>query len=128
MKKILLIENDVMIMEYTCDFLKKEGFNVFTSSNSRDGIRLASDIIPDAIVSNINLPNANEFELCKAMRSAPQTSQIVIFITERPQDIQRGMQVGAEDFLPKPFSLTQLISTINNTFNNQKELVPVYAK
>jgi DNA-binding response OmpR family regulator len=129
MKKILLIENDVMIMEYTSDFLKKEGFNVYTSSNSRDGIRIATNIIPDAIVSDINMPDANEFELCKAMRSTPLTSQIpVIFITERPQDIQRGMQIGADDFLPKPFSLTQLIKTINNIFRNQPELSPVYAK
>jgi DNA-binding response OmpR family regulator len=115
MKKILLVENDEMNMESTSNFLKKEGFNVFTSCNVMDGIHIASKIIPDAIISDISFSDASEFEICKAIRLNPSTSLIpVIYITEKPQDIMTGMQIGADDFLPKPYSFTQLVTTLNN--------------
>ena len=127
MKKILLIEQDQTILETSKSFLQEEGFKVFACNNSSDGIRTATSVIPDAIVSDISTSGSSEFEICKAMQSAPSTSLIpIIFITEKPQDIAVGMQIGADGFLPKPFSLKQLLETINNIINNQAKLYPVF--
>jgi DNA-binding response OmpR family regulator len=127
MKKILIIEQDNKILESSSSFLKEEGFKVFTCNNCNEGIRIATVIIPDAIVSDINTSDVNEFEICKAMQSAPSTSKIpIIFIAERWQDIQKGMQIGVDEFLPKPFSLKQLLKTINNIITDQPKLFPVF--
>jgi DNA-binding response OmpR family regulator len=127
MKKILIIEQDPMILECMSAFLKGEGFDVYTSFDSRVGVITAIRVMPDLIISSLNPNDNSEFDVCKALKKIPATSFIpVIFITSRPQDVQVGMQLGANDFLSKPFSNSQMLSTINNNLMYNPMIIPVY--
>ena len=115
MKKILIIEQDPMVLESTSTFLRRQGFDVFTSKDAKIGVITAIRVVPDLIISNLTQSDTHEFDVCKALKKIPATSCIpVIFIASKPQDVQIGMQVGANDFLSKPFSYSQMLSTINN--------------
>ena len=116
-----------MIMESTSNFLKNEGFDVYTSSDAKVGVITAIRVVPDLIISNLSSRDGNEFDVCKALKKIPATSFIpVIFITSRPQDIQIGMQLGADDFLTKPFSCSRMLSTIKNNLFNRPVKYPIY--
>ncbi|MGD0710817.1 MAG: response regulator [Bacteroidales bacterium] len=114
--KILLIEDDPAISEATFEFLKEEGFDVSTAANGVDGIQKAIEIVPDLIISDISMPLKNGYEVCKTLQAIPDTSNIpFIFLTAKIQhDDQRlGMQLGADDYLTKPFDYSELLKSIN---------------
>ena len=113
--KILLIEDDPAISEATAEFLNEEGFDVSTAANGVDGIQKAIEIIPDLIISDISMPLKSGYEVCKTLQSIPDTSTIpFIFLTAKIQhDDQRlGMQLGADDYLTKPFDYSELLKSI----------------
>jgi len=114
-KKILIIEDDPAILETTVEFLNEEGFEVFTAINGVDGIQKAIEIIPDLIISDISMPLKNGYEVCKTLQSFPDTSTIpFIFLTAKIQkdDMRLGMQLGADDYLAKPFDYSELLKSI----------------
>lgn len=114
-KKILLIEDDPTISETTSEFLREEGFEVSTSVNGVDGIQKAIEIIPDLIISDISMPLKNGYEVCKTLQSYPDTSSIpFIFLSAKIQkeDLRLGMQLGADDYLTKPFDYSELLKSI----------------
>jgi PAS domain S-box-containing protein len=114
--KILIIEDDPMILETTVDFLNEEGFEVYTATNGIEGIQKAIEIIPDLIISDITMPLKNGYEVCKTLQLIPETSTIpFIFLTAKIQkDDQRlGMHLGADDYLTKPFDYSELLQSIS---------------
>lgn len=114
-KKILIIEDDPAILETTAEFLNEEGFEVSTAVNGVDGIQKALDIIPDLIISDISMPLKNGYEVCKTLQSIPDTSSIpFIFLSAKIQkeDQRLGMQLGADDYLTKPFDYSELLKSI----------------
>jgi DNA-binding response OmpR family regulator len=113
MKKILLIEDDQMIMSNTADYLKAEGYDVYTCNDVTVGTITAIRINPDLIISDVNLAGNSGLHICKTLKAIPATSDIpIIYITLKTQDIQYGMQLGADDFLPRPYSDQQMLNTI----------------
>ncbi|MDD5571260.1 MAG: response regulator [Bacteroidales bacterium] len=114
-KKILIIEDDIVIMETTAEFLNEEGFEVYTAVNGVEGIQKAIEIIPDLIISDVSMPLKNGYEVCKTLQSVPDTNTIpFIFLTARIQkdDVRHGMQLGADDYLAKPFDYSELLKSI----------------
>jgi len=114
-KKILLIEDDPTILETTAEFLNESGFEVSTAINGVDGIQKAIEIIPDLIISDISMPLKNGYEVCKTLQSVPDTSSIpFIFLSAKIQkeDQRLGMQLGADDYLTKPFDYSELLKSI----------------
>jgi PAS domain S-box-containing protein len=114
-KKILIIEDDPAILETTAEFLNEEGFEVSTAVNGVDGIQKALEIIPDLIISDISMPLKNGYEVCKTLQSVPDTSSIpFIFLSAKIQkeDQRLGMQLGADDYLTKPFDYSELLKSI----------------
>ena len=114
-KKILIIEDDPIILETTAEFLNEEGFEVSTAINGVEGIQKAIDILPDLIISDISMPLKNGYEVCKTLQSVPDTSSIpFIFLSAKIQkeDLRLGMQLGADDYLTKPFDYSELLKSI----------------
>jgi len=114
-KKILIIEDDLAILETTAEFLKQEGFEVYTAVNGVEGIQKAIEIIPELIISDISMPLKNGYEVCKALQAIPDTSTIpFIFLTAKTQkdDLRLGMQSGADDYITKPFNYSELLKSI----------------
>lgn len=114
-KKILIIEDDPLILETTIEFLKEEGFEAFKATNGVEGIQKAIEVLPDLILCDINMPLKNGYEVCKTLQSYPDTSTIpFIFLTAKTEkdDLRQGMQLGADDYLTKPFNYSELLKSI----------------
>jgi PAS domain S-box-containing protein len=114
-KKILIIEDDPLILETAAEFLIDEDFDVVTAYNGVEGIQKAIEILPDLILSDISMPIKNGYEVCKTLQTVPETSTIpFIFLTAKSQheDQRLGMQLGADDYLTKPFDYAELLRSI----------------
>ncbi len=115
MKSILVIDDASFILESTRTLLNFEGYDVITARDGIEGLELAEEKKPDLILCDISMPRLDGYGVLKAIRENPNTARIpFIFLTaftER-QNIRVGMQLGADDFLVKPYSRDELITSI----------------
>jgi DNA-binding response OmpR family regulator len=117
MRKILLIEDDIILRENTAELLELSNFNIITASNGKIGLDLAKRELPDIIVCDIMMPELDGYGVLEALSKTESTKYIpFIFLsakTER-QDVRRGMDLGADDYITKPFNEDELISAIES--------------
>ncbi len=117
MKKILLIEDDVVLRENTAELLQLSGYLVETASNGRIGVEVAKKYQPNIIVCDIMMPELDGYGVLENLSKNEITKYIpFIFLsakTER-QDIRKGMDLGADDYITKPFTEDELISAIES--------------
>jgi CheY-like chemotaxis protein/CRP-like cAMP-binding protein len=117
MKKILLIEDDIVLRENTAELLELSGYKVETASNGRAGIEVAKKYLPNLIVCDIMMPELDGYGVLESLSKNDSTKYIpFIFLsakTER-QDIRKGMDLGADDYITKPFNEEELISAIES--------------
>jgi len=122
MKKIVLIEDDqdlYSLVEYN---LTKEGFTVAGSQTGKGAIDLCRRERPDLIILDIMLPDSDGLEICKAIRANSELSTIpVIFLTARASETDRivGLELGANDYIVKPFFVRELIARVKIHFRGQ---------
>tara|TARA_R110000868_G_scaffold56488_6_gene174809 strand:- start:1595 stop:2650 length:1056 start_codon:yes stop_codon:yes gene_type:complete len=117
MKKILLIEDDVVLRENTAELLQLSGYLVETASNGRAGVEVAKKYQPNIIVCDIMMPELDGYGVLENL-SKNETTKYIPFIflsakTER-HDIRKGMDLGADDYITKPFTEDELISAIES--------------
>jgi len=126
--KILIIEDDptsLRLIEYA---LKQRGYQVLTTLNGLEGIITAQKEEPDLIMLDIMLPGIDGFEVCRRLHSGTQTSKIPILIISaktHKEDISAGLRAGADDYLPKPASPTEIIARVESLLSRK---VAVQAK
>ena len=117
MKKILFIEDDTVVRENTAELLELSDFEVITASNGKIGVTLAKKEKPDIIVCDIMMPELDGYGVLQALAEDPATMQIpFIFLSARTEhkDIRKGMDLGADDYLTKPFEEEELLSAIES--------------
>lgn len=127
MKKILIIEDDAEFLKNTIEILQLSSYEVAGCKDGRSGIRKAGEWNPDLIICDIMIPNLDGFGVLQAIRNSEVLRSVLfIFMTGRPdQDFYRkGMELGADDFLTKPFSGTELIRAVETRFKRQEHLNP----
>lgn len=123
MNKILVIEDELDIRELIEQTLLIEGFEVVVTENGRAGVEKAKEILPDLIISDVNMPELDGFGVIKEIRNDKKTSSIpIILLTARSEktDFREGMNLGADDYLSKPFLIDDLISSINTRLAKSK--------
>jgi CheY-like chemotaxis protein len=111
MTRILLIEDDPLILENVDDILTLEGFQTVTAQDGEEGLSLAQREDPDLIVCDVMLPGLTGYEILYALRQNEKTENIpFIFLTGQSDkaDIRHGMELGADDYLTKPFTPSEL--------------------
>lgn len=117
MKKVLLIEDDIVLRENTAELLELSGYKVETASNGRAGVEVAKKYDPSIIVCDIMMPELDGYGVLESLSKNESTKYIpFIFLsakTER-QDIRKGMNLGADDYITKPFNEDELISAIES--------------
>ncbi len=117
MKKILLIEDDKALRENTEELLKLSGYLLMTASNGKIGISIAKEKLPDIIICDIMMPEVDGYGVLQNLSSDEKTKHIpFIFlsaITEH-KEIRKGMDLGADDYLTKPFEEEDLISAVES--------------
>jgi len=111
-KKILIIEDDVSIAEIERDFLEINGMECFIASNGNDGLREASSGGYDLILLDLMLPGLDGFEITKRIRASVNVPILMVTAKTEEADKIRGLGLGADDYISKPFSPTELVARV----------------
>jgi DNA-binding response OmpR family regulator len=116
-RRILVIEDEPDLVRGLRDALEFEGFEVLSSGLGREGVRLLRERGPDLVLLDLMLPDANGFSVCEEIR-ATHPLVPVIMLTARSQETDkiRGLEVGADDYVTKPFSIGELVARIKAIF------------
>jgi DNA-binding response OmpR family regulator len=128
MKKIILIEDDSDLFALLKYNLEKEGFQLVGSQTGKGALELCRREKPDLIILDIMLPDSDGLEICKKIRTQPELAHIpVIFLTARASETDRivGLELGANDYIVKPFFVRELIARIKIHFRGQSAPVRV---
>jgi DNA-binding response OmpR family regulator len=109
---ILLVDDEELITDSLSYSLKREGFEVDIAADGLAAIKAVEETLPDLIVLDLMLPDISGFEVCRRLRTFTTTP--VIMLTARGEEIDRvlGLEVGADDYLAKPFSFRELLARI----------------
>ncbi|HNY13688.1 MAG TPA: response regulator, partial [Candidatus Wallbacteria bacterium] len=116
MKKILVIEDEIDIRDILNKILSFEGFNVVEADDGISGLNTARRELPDLIICDVMMPGLDGFQLAAELKKEDVTAVIpFIFLSARADrsDVRRGMELGADDYLTKPFTKTALLKAIN---------------
>src|SRR6201988_2814079 len=122
MKKIALIEDDSDLYSLLKYNLEKEGYILVGSQTGKGAIELCRRERPDLILLDIMLPDSDGLDICKGIRSHPELANLpVIFLTARASETDRivGLELGANDYIVKPFFIRELIARIKIQFRGQ---------
>lgn len=122
MKKILIIEDDINVRRNICELLELEDFNVIAAANGCIGVQLALKEIPDLIISDVMMPELDGYGVLKTLREHPATATIpFIFLTAKSDktDFRQGMELGADDYLTKPFTRVELLTAVTCRLEKQ---------
>ncbi|WP_370391683.1 response regulator [uncultured Winogradskyella sp.] len=117
MTKILIIEDDIVLRDNTAELLELSDFDVIKASNGKEGLKLAKTQMPDIIVCDIMMPQMDGYEVLEELAKNTKTKYIpFIFLSAKTehQDIRKGMNMGADDYITKPFTEDELISAIKS--------------
>lgn len=115
MKNILVIDDDLPLRENIQEILQLSGYNAITAENGKVGVTLAQDLKPDLIICDITMPLMDGFEVLYILSKSPATENIpFIFLSAKidKTDIRKGMGMGADDYLFKPFDEMDLLNSI----------------
>lgn len=110
--RILIVEDEAVLQEALVYNFCKEGYLVNSASDGVTGLKLARDWKPDLVLLDVMLPNLDGFEVCKALRL--ETDIPILMLTARAEEIDRviGFEIGADDYIVKPFSMRELIARV----------------
>jgi DNA-binding response OmpR family regulator len=120
-RTILVIEDEPHIALGLKDALEFEGFRVLTADTGKQGIVLAKQEHPDAILLDLMLPDLNGYQVCEDVRHADQFVPIIM-LTAKSQEADkiRGLGAGADDYVTKPFSVGELVARIRAIFRRTR--------
>jgi two-component system phosphate regulon response regulator PhoB len=124
--KILIVEDDPDILELLRYNLSKEGYQVILAQEGEKAFTLTQKHLPDLILLDLMLPGLNGREVCRRFKSDPQTQNIpVIMVTAKGEEMDRvvGLELGAEDYIVKPFSIRELILRVQKVLS-RSEAIP----
>ncbi len=122
-KHILVVEDEEDILELLRFNLVKEGLSVATATRGEDGLKAVTQKRPDLILLDLMVPGLNGLEVCRLLKRDPKTSGIpIVMVTAKSDeaDIIVGLEVGADDYVTKPFSMKVLISRVRVTLRRQQ--------
>jgi CheY-like chemotaxis protein len=115
MAKILIAEDERDIRDLVAFTLRFAGYEVFTAANGEEAVELAPNINPDLILMDVRMPRMTGYEACRIMKLNPDLKDIpIVFLSAKGQEneIQQGLEAGAEEYLLKPFAPDQLTSHV----------------
>lgn len=128
MKKIVLIEDDADLYSLIQYNLEKEGFTMAGAQTGKGAIELCRRERPDLIILDIMLPDSDGLEICRAIRNHSELAAVpVIFLTARASETDRivGLELGANDYIVKPFFIRELIARIKIHFRGQPPVTKI---
>lgn len=112
-KKILIVEDEPSLIFTLQDTLESEGYNVKVVSNGTDALEMVKENTPDLMILDLMLPGMSGYEICEKVRSMKYTFPIIM-LTARDQEVDKveGLNIGADDYITKPFGVKELLARI----------------
>ena len=113
---VLVVDDDPVILKLLEVNFEMEGFQVVRAADGAEGLERARAVHPDIVVLDVMMPRMTGYEVAKALREDDGTAHIpIIFVTARAQsnDVERGMELGVDDYVTKPFDPLDLIARVN---------------
>lgn len=109
---ILVVDDEPKIVKLATDYLKKNNFRVVQAADGNQGLMLARQQNPDLIVLDLNLPGMDGLDVCRALRR--ESDVPIIMLTARIEETDRliGLELGADDYITKPFSPRELVARV----------------
>ena len=125
MAKILIIDDEVHIIELAKLYLQRDGFQVEASTKGQDSLTMLTTVNPDLIVLDIMLPDIDGFEVCRQIRAKSKVP--ILMLSARREDVDKivGLELGADDYLAKPFNPQELVARVKAILRRaQAEVIP----
>ncbi|MFO7586138.1 MAG: response regulator [Anaerolineales bacterium] len=122
--KILIVEDDLDVADMLNAYFRVQGYDVFTVNWGEDGIRAAVTARPDLIILDIRLPDIDGYEVARRLRADRKTNAIpIIFLTEKRDrsDRLQGLELGADDYITKPFDVQELRLRVRNSLRRTQQ-------
>lgn len=108
--KALVVDDDRVLVDVLAFTLRREGFQVIRAFDGEMALQLWADEQPDLIVLDVNMPKLDGFTVCRRIREQSNTPIILLTVRDEEDDIVQGLELGADDYITKPFSPRQLIA------------------
>lgn len=128
--RILLVEDNQDLRHYLRENLQQQ-FNIQEAEEGQVGIAKAIQDVPDLIISDLMMPKANGLQLCQQLKEDERTSHIPIILLTAKADVEtklEGYRQGADDYIPKPFNMDELLTRIENLLANRKRIQEKYSR
>jgi DNA-binding response OmpR family regulator len=106
--KLLIIEDDITLSRLLAGHLQSLGYDVVTAPGGAEGIRLAKEITPDLVILDVMMPGMDGWAVCRHLRSTSTTPILMLTAKGAQEDVIQGLELGADDYLKKPFDLREL--------------------
>ena len=117
-KKILIIEDTELMVRLITNILEERGYEVMSASDGMEGIRKVAEEKPDLVILDVIMPHMSGFEVCKILREEESNNLIPIIMLssqDNEDDKLMGLELGADDYITKPFNPRELVNKVNNT-------------
>lgn len=108
--KVLVVDDDRVLADVVAFTLRREGFEVLLAYNGVVGLERFSEENPDLVVLDVNMPKMDGFEVCRRIRAQSETPILMLTVRGEEDDIVKGLEMGADDYVVKPFSPRQLVA------------------
>jgi len=111
--KVLVVDDDRVLADVVAFTLRREGFEIILADDGAKALRRWQEERPDILVLDVNLPRMDGFTVCQKIRAAGDTPIVLLTVRGEEDDIVRGLEIGADDYIVKPFSPRQLVARVN---------------
>ncbi|RKX99351.1 MAG: hypothetical protein DRP54_07395, partial [Spirochaetes bacterium] len=122
-RRILVVDDDFKSRKVLKDLLEVQGYEVYEAEDGKKGLELINDLIPDAVLLDVMMPNIDGFEVCRIIKEDPDTTHIPVIMITALQDKEsklKGIGVGATDFISKPIDIKEVTLRVKNAVYGKK--------
>lgn len=111
-KKVLVVDDEVKIIRLTRDYLENAGYSVLSAGSGEEALAVARVEKPDLVVLDLGLPNMDGLDVCRRLRASSNTPIIMLTARDEESDKLVGLELGADDYITKPFSPKELVARV----------------
>jgi len=124
MMKVLIVDDDRALADVVAFTLRREGFQIVQAHDGEAALQRWNEELPDLVVLDVNLPRLDGFAVCQRIREQSDTPILLLTVRGEEDDVVRGLELGADDYVTKPFSPRQLVARAQAVLRRANRIVP----